>query len=215
MPATSPVQAPSVLPSPDMRITTSVIPTVPKARKGKAPPDEFFTGEDPQVRLDDWLPGLVRTSRWNGWSAEEQLIQLAGHLKGRALQEWNLLDEDQASSYGDATQALREKLEPGNRVLAGQDFRHTMQGEAETVSDFIRHLEQVFQIAYGRDKMSLETREAILYGQMQEGLCMELLRGLVVSGATSYKELYTAAKNEERRVSKLKKKQNYLKQQTS
>ena len=58
--------------------------------------------------------------------------------------------------------------------------------------------------------MSLETKEAILFGQLQEGLHMELLRGPAVSGALGYKELCAAAKNEERRLSELKKRQTYL-----
>ena len=70
-------------------------PQIRESGCGRAPPVDKFTGEDPSVRLDDWLPGLNRASRWNGWSAEEKLIQLAGHLRGRAEAEWNLLaDED-------------------------------------------------------------------------------------------------------------------------
>ena len=81
----------------------------PKTRKGKAPPVELFTGEDPEIRVDDWLPSFRRAALWNGWSSEEQLIQLAGHLKGWALQEWNLLSVDQLQTYEDATEALRGK----------------------------------------------------------------------------------------------------------
>ena len=44
-------------------------------------------------------------------------------------------------------------------MLAAQDFRHTIQREAEPVSDFVRHLERTFQIAYRRDVMSAETRD--------------------------------------------------------
>ena len=59
--------------------------TVGGARPGKAPPVNSFSGEDECIRLDDWLPALMRTSAWNGWTEEDQLIQLAGHLKGRAF----------------------------------------------------------------------------------------------------------------------------------
>lgn len=58
-------------------------------RRGKAPPVDSFTGEDVAVQLEDWLPSLERVARWNGWSPEDQLLQFAGHLRGRALQEWN------------------------------------------------------------------------------------------------------------------------------
>ena len=52
--------------------------------------------------------------------------------------------------------------------------------------------------------MSSETKEAILYGQLQEGLRLELLRGPAVLGALGYKELCVAAKGEERRLLELK-----------
>ncbi len=55
-------------------------------RRGRAPPVDPFTGERPEERLDDWLPGLQRASQWNGWSEQELLLQLAGHLRGTALQ---------------------------------------------------------------------------------------------------------------------------------
>ena len=48
--------------------------------KGKAPPVDSFTGMDPELRLDDWIPALLRASKWYGWSEDEELIQLAGHL---------------------------------------------------------------------------------------------------------------------------------------
>ena len=95
-------------------------------------------------------------------------MQLAGHLRGRALQEWNLLSEADLGNYDTAIAALRNRLDPGSKVLAGQDFRHTTQREGETVADFIRRLERAFQVAYGSGKMSSEARGAVLYRQLQE-----------------------------------------------
>ena len=190
-------------------------PPKPQPRRGKAPPIDPFTGENPEVRLEDWLPSLKRAGEWNGWSDKEQLLQLAGHLRGRALQEWNLLSREQLSNFDLAVKTLKERLDPGSKVLAGQDFRHTTQGETESVADFIRRLERTFQIAFGSGVMSTETREAILYGQMQEGLRWELMRSPNVSGAMAYKELCVAAKGEEHRQSELKKRQQYQKQSQS
>ena len=89
---------------------------------------------------------------WNDWSMEEKIIQLAEHLKGRVLQEYNLLGEEQLSTYEHATQAVRERLDPASKVLAGHDFLHTAQQEGESVADFLRWLERVFHIAYGQDE---------------------------------------------------------------
>jgi cell division protein FtsB len=77
------------------RATHASAPT----RRGKAPPINEFSGEDPECLLEDWLPSLEWASLWNAWSEEEKLMQLAGHLKGRALQEWNLLHPDQRTTF--------------------------------------------------------------------------------------------------------------------
>ena len=181
-----------------------------RGRRGKAPPVDSFTGESSDTRLDDWLPSLKRAAEWNDWTEAELLMQLAGHLRGRALQEWNLLDEEtERATYDSAVGALRNRLDTGSKTLAAQDFRHIAQAETESVTDFIRRLERTFRVAYGQDRMSVETRETLLYGQLQEGLSYHLIKSPAVAGAQDYKQLCTAAKNEERRLSELKKRQQY------
>ena len=68
------------------------MPSVGKIRpqRGKAPPVDAFTEENHEVYFDDWLP--VLRNEWNNWDQDELLIQLVGHLRGQALQEWNLMD---------------------------------------------------------------------------------------------------------------------------
>ena len=180
-----------------------------RVRRGKAPPVDPFTGEDPESRLDDWIPTLRRTADWNGWTEGDLLIQLAGHLKGRALQEWNLIHDDEKKTYSQATAALRGRLDPGSRIMAAQDFRHASQEEHEKVADFIRRLEQLFKLAYGRDPISRETRSTLLYGQLQEGLVHRIMESPAVSGATDYQSLCLAAKSEEKWLAEIKKRRQY------
>lgn len=161
------------------------------------------------MRFEDWLPSLDRARSWNQWTEEELLLQFAGHLRGRALQEWNLLETDDKSTYEGAISALRSRIDPGERTLAAQDFRHMFQKDTEQVADFIRRLEKTFRIAYGHEKMSSETRDMLLLGQLQEGLRYEPMRGPTVSGAPTYKALCLAAKNEERRLADLRKRVQY------
>lgn len=168
-----------------------------------------FSGEDESIRLDDWLPALQRAATWNNWPEEDHLLQLAGHLRGRALQEWELIPENLKGAIGTAVDALRDRLDPGGKVLAVQDFRHATQKADENVADFIRRLERCFRVAYGRDKLGKEAREALLHGQLQEGLKFELMRSPSVSGAQSYNALCLAAKNEEKRLAELKRRQRY------
>ena len=61
-----------------------------------------------------------------------------GHLRGRALQEWNLIPLEDKSAYSDAVQVLRSRVDPENRVLAGQDFRRALQDLWPSASDVWR-----------------------------------------------------------------------------
>ena len=182
-----------------------------RTRRGKAPPVDPFTGEDLEILLDDWLPSLERAKDWNDWTEEELILQLAGHLRGRALQEWSLLSQEARTSYALAVEALRLRLDPGSRTLRAQEFRHTSQGEDEKVADFIRRLERTFNVAYGREGMSMETRDTLLHGQLQDALRHELMQAPAVSGARTYQELCLAVRNEEKRLTELKKREQYLK----
>ena len=51
--------------------------------------------------------------------------------------------------------------------------------------------------------MSTETRNVLLYGQLQSGLTLELSKATAVSGARNYDEPCIAAKNEEKRLAEL------------
>ena len=62
--------------------------------------------------------------------------------------------------------------------------------------------------------MSVESRDALLYSQLQEGLKYELMKVSAVSGAGTYKELCIAAKNEEKRLTGLKKHEQYRREKT-
>lgn len=154
---------------------------------------------------------MEQAAIWNEWTPEDTLIQLAGHLRGRALQEWKLLLPDDRKTYQTAVKALRERLDPGNQAMAALDFHHTSQRTNEPVLDFIARLEQVFQTGFGREQLSNEIREMLLYGQLQEGLLYTLMESPAVSGAQNYKELCLVVKREERRLAELKKRQQYLK----
>ena len=60
--------------------------------------------------------------------------------------------------------------------------------------------------------MTEETRKTLLHGQLQEGLKYVLMKAPAVSGARDYR---TTAKNEERHLSELNKRQQYLRDSTT
>ena len=138
-------------------------------------------------------------------------MQLAGHMRGRALQEWDLLDESDKATFAVATQSLRSRLDPGSRALAAQDFHHTIQGEAEPQVS-LEGLNKLFELPM--EETVCRTRDTLLHGQLQEGLKYDVMRAPSVSGAQGYKEFCQAAKNEEKRLAELKKRQKYLRPTT-
>jgi hypothetical protein len=107
-------------------------------RRGKALPIDPFDGETGSIAFEDWLPTLQRAAAWNNWSDDDCLVQLAGHLRKRALEEWNLLTEDEKKTFTSATEALHNRLDPMCRVLAAQDFRLALQRNDEPVTEYIR-----------------------------------------------------------------------------
>ena len=180
-----------------------------RQRQGKAPPIESFSGEASGVLLDDWLPSLERAAAWNGWPMEDKLMQLPGYLKGRALQEWRLLGSPEQRCYTAAIEALRRRLDPGSKTVAAQEFRHSLQRRGEVVSDFIQRLEKMYHVTYGKDDLAASTRDALLYGQLYDGLQCDIMHSPAVSGSQGYRELCMAAKAEERRLEALKQRQRY------
>ncbi len=147
---------------PLLELRAAVSARLGRTRRGRAPPVDPITGENEEIQLDDWLPALQRASCW---SSEELLLQLVGHLQGRALQVWALLNDTDKNTLVRATEALRAHLDPGSETMVAQDFRHTTQWSEEDVASFIRRLEMTFRVAYGRDDLATETRDALLYGQ--------------------------------------------------
>ena len=90
-------------------------------------------------------------------------------------------------------------------MLAAQDFCHTVQSDSESVADYIHRLERNFCIAYGRNGISTEVRDVLLYGQLHKGLCYEIMKAPGVSGVDSHSTLCIASKIEERRLQELRK----------
>lgn len=120
------------------------------------------------------------------------------------------MDDSERLDLAMATTNLKRRLDPSSKMLAAQDFRRASQGRNESVADYIRRLERMFRQAYGREGMSAETRAALLFGQMQEGLKFELMESPAVSAATDYKQLCLSARNEEKRLAELQRRRHSM-----
>ena len=125
-----------------------------------------------------------------------------------------LLSSAEKQSFDLAVEALRARLESGRCTLAAQEFRNAIQRKKEGVSDYISRLERTFQVAYGHENLTTETRDTLLYGQLQAGLKLILMESPAVSGSLSYKQLCAAGKQEEKRLLELKRRRQHQERQT-
>lgn len=143
--------------------------STPLRHCGKAATIDTFHGERQDEHWDDWLQTFERAAEWNEWTNSERLLQLAGYLKGKAKQEYSLLEPSVKSDFTAVVAAMRCRLDAGSHTIAAQDFRHaTTQGSSEPVAYYILRLEKTFRRAYGNDHMSEETHKILLHGQLQE-----------------------------------------------
>ena len=110
------------------------------ARQGKAPPVEPFTGEKPDILWEDWISMFERAAVWNGWEEQDKLLQLAGHLRGKAQREWDMLEPASKVTFKVTTKALHDRLNLDGKAVAALDFWHMSQGVGELVDDFISYL---------------------------------------------------------------------------
>ena len=56
-----------------------------------------------------------RAASWNKWTDDEKVIQLAGHLRQKALLEWNLIDDTDRNIYERACKQMHARLDLGSK----------------------------------------------------------------------------------------------------
>ena len=93
------------------------------------------------------------------------------------------------TTFDVATKALRDRLDLDGKAVAAQDFHHMLQRGGDVVADFVCRLGRTFLRAYGNENMLAEPRDALLCGQLHEGLRYGLMKAPAVSGASTYTQL--------------------------
>jgi len=61
-----------------------------------------FSAKSPNEQWDNWLSTFERAAEWNNWTDSECLLQLAGHLRGKAQQEFSLPSSNEKATFSSA-----------------------------------------------------------------------------------------------------------------
>ena len=115
------------------------------------------------------------------------------------MEEWNLLSAQESNSLAAAVEALRARLDRRNPAIAAREFRSLLQAENESFLDFARRLESGYRMAHGTE-LTRETRDFLLFYQLQDGLLETVAQSPQVGVASTYQQLLDAAITEEKRL---------------
>ena len=138
---------------------------------------------------------MERAKLWNDWTEDELMSQLAGHLRGQAHQEWSLLGAKVKASYHEAVKALRLRLD---QVVAPWPHKSSAIPPKETPRRSPTLL---------GGWSTLLTLQRACQSRRKIRYCMASSRMHLVLKCTMYQELCLPARNEERRLAELKKRQ--------
>ena len=98
-------------------------------RRDKAPSVDLFSAEQLDKHWDGWLPTFERAAEWNDWTVVERLLQLAGHLRGTARQEFFLLTPDEKSTLIKAKSSMKHRLDIGSKAFKTSGIPHKKQSQ--------------------------------------------------------------------------------------
>ena len=134
-------------------------------RKDKIP--DTFSGEKSDLR--DWLCHFEIVSRWNEWTEREKGCNLAGSLRGSALQVLGELPVENVEDYQSILQVLKRRFDPNEKENQWRvEFRNRKKGKDESVTEFGFALGRIANRAY--PEMSHKDREVLVIDQFVEGL---------------------------------------------
>eukprot|EP00118_Oscarella_pearsei_P023611 m.284317 g.284317 ORF g.284317 m.284317 type:complete len:338 (+) comp40678_c0_seq26:633-1646(+) len=119
----------------------------PEPTKAIVHPEKFGDGD-----LAEWLQSYVICCRANGWRKDTglKLLALPAYLTARAFSVYRRLPEERLRNYAEVKVALLEVFEPNTpeqRRLAERQFYSRKRGPGESLEEFARSLERLYNLA--------------------------------------------------------------------
>ena len=130
-------------------------------------PDPF---DGKSRELHEYIGHFKSVSDWNGWSYEEEGMQLAMCLKGLAKQA--VLDMGNPKDFSEQVDILTERFSPKDDIETSQcEFRNRKRKRGETVQEYGFALRELFNKAYGTaSDFNHRTKEMFILEQFIVGL---------------------------------------------
>ena len=128
-----------------------------------------------------------------------KLLQFELHLTGKAESIYEVLSAELKGSYASATRALGERLRPARReALTSAQLLRRQQRAGETVDEYVREFEHLFEKSYGnRSGLDQAFKEVLKRDLFVQGLLLKWQEKVLPSAKTFADAPYQARMIEE------------------
>ena len=177
-------------------------------RKPTLPSLAKFTGDEKEVgAFERWTRKLLRHAEIEKWNDRVKLLQLELHLAGRAEQVYEMLSEEERSTFEGAVEALTKRLQPvQSEALLSAQLLKRKQRSSEKVEEYTRAFEELFESSYGkRAGMDQASKEMLKRDLFVQGLLLKWQEKVVPSALTFADALHQArlAEDQDQQLSEL------------
>ena len=155
-------------------------------------PDKF----DGKMDWEEFITHFQTVAAWNGWSGEDQAIQLGLSMSGRARSVFTGLPVRVKQDYQKLIAYMGKHFGPAGREAAYKaEFRHRHRAIGEHLQDFADKIMKVSKKAFPR--MAVSAREEIVIEQFKLGLMMDLRKHIQFSHPSTLDEVVIAGQEYE------------------
>ena len=171
----SPSVTSRVVPQTVSPLMTTALPLFLMTPLPRIPP---FSGEGQEVRFVEWHEHFENVANLAGWDDHWHLVHLASSLKDTAASFYHSCSCEVRNNYQFLLTALKRRFTPVQlTAVQSQLFHNRLQGEKESVEQYVQDLRKLFNQAYTK-----ATRE----GPQAEKMGQTLLANQFVAGLRPY-----------------------------
>ena len=156
-------------------------------------------GKDDDGAYKRWLVKIGKYAELLHWSDKEKLLQFELHLAGKAESVYEVLPPEEKGSFDLASKALGKRIQPAKReALSSAQLLRRRQRTGESVDDYVREFEQLFESSYGHQTdVDMTFKEILKRDIFVQGLLLKWQEKVLPSAMSFADALYQARAAEE------------------